>query len=128
MSAPRGGGFGHPSGGDGRWPGPLRPRGLRRRRRDGPRVPHVRPVRADSAEADLLGFAVLRDALLVRLMLVPILLRFTGRAASGCRGGATQRARDRFREEVWVLLYRFPPASLDESPPSAPEVLVDCRR
>jgi putative drug exporter of the RND superfamily len=30
----------------------------------------------------MLGFAVLRDALLVRLMLAPILLRFTGRAAS----------------------------------------------
>jgi RND superfamily putative drug exporter len=30
----------------------------------------------------ILGFAVLRDALLVRLMLVPILLRLAGRAAS----------------------------------------------
>jgi uncharacterized membrane protein YdfJ with MMPL/SSD domain len=29
----------------------------------------------------ILGFAVLLDALLVRLMLVPILLRITGRAA-----------------------------------------------
>ena len=28
----------------------------------------------------MLGFAVLRDALLVRLMLAPTLLRFTGRA------------------------------------------------
>ena len=37
----------------------------------------------------ILGFAALRDALLVRLMLVPILLRFTGRAAGGCRGGST---------------------------------------
>jgi hypothetical protein len=95
MSAPGSGGFGHPSGGGGRWPGPLRPRGLRRRRRDGRRVPHVRPVRADSAEADedLLGFAMVRDALLVRLMLVPILLRFTGRAAGGCRGGSTNSSR-----------------------------------
>ena len=33
----------------------------------------------------ILGFAVLRDPLLVRLMLVPILLRSTGRAAGGCR-------------------------------------------
>jgi RND superfamily putative drug exporter len=37
----------------------------------------------------ILGFAALRDAVLVRLMLVPILLRFTGRAAGGCRGGST---------------------------------------
>jgi putative drug exporter of the RND superfamily len=37
----------------------------------------------------ILGFAALRDALLVRLMLVPILLRITGRAAGGCRGGST---------------------------------------
>ena len=42
----------------------------------------------------ILGFAALRDAvlvrlMLVRLMLVPILLRFTGRAAGGCRGGST---------------------------------------
>jgi uncharacterized membrane protein YdfJ with MMPL/SSD domain len=41
--------------------------------------PHVRPVRAAAAEG--LGFAVLLDALLVRLMLVPILLRISGRAA-----------------------------------------------
>jgi hypothetical protein len=33
----------------------------------------------------ILGIAVLLDALLVRLMLVPILLRSTGRAAGGCR-------------------------------------------
>jgi hypothetical protein len=38
----------------------------------------------------MLGFAVVRDALLVRLMLVPILLRFTGRAAGGCRDGSTR--------------------------------------
>jgi len=38
----------------------------------------------------ILGFAALRDALLVRLMLVPILLRFTGRAAGGCRSGSTR--------------------------------------
>jgi hypothetical protein len=31
----------------------------------------------------ILGFAVLRDALVVRLMLVPILLRFAGRATGG---------------------------------------------
>jgi putative drug exporter of the RND superfamily len=37
----------------------------------------------------ILGFAALRDALLVRLMLVPILLRITGRAAGGCRAGST---------------------------------------
>jgi putative drug exporter of the RND superfamily len=37
----------------------------------------------------ILGFAALRDAVLVRLMLVPILLRFTGRATCGCRGGST---------------------------------------
>ena len=56
---------------------------MRRRRRDGRRVPHVRPVRAAAAEGDgiILGIAVLLDALLVRLMLVPILLRLTGRAA-----------------------------------------------
>jgi RND superfamily putative drug exporter len=38
---------------------------------------------AAAAEGDgiILGFAVLRDALLVPLMLVPILLPFTGRAA-----------------------------------------------
>jgi putative drug exporter of the RND superfamily len=44
---------------------------------------HVRPVRAAAAEGDgiILGIAVLLDALLVRLMLVPILLRLTGRAA-----------------------------------------------
>ena len=33
----------------------------------------------------ILGIAGLLDALLVRLMLVPILLRSTGRAAGGCR-------------------------------------------
>jgi putative drug exporter of the RND superfamily len=37
----------------------------------------------------ILGIVVLLDALLVRLMLVPIPLRFTGRAAGGCRGGST---------------------------------------
>jgi putative drug exporter of the RND superfamily len=47
--------------------GPLRPKGL----------------------GIILGFAVLLDALLVRLMLVPILLRLTGWAAGGCRGGST---------------------------------------
>jgi putative drug exporter of the RND superfamily len=35
------------------------------------------------------GVVVLLDALLVRLMLVPIPLRLTGRAAAGCRGGST---------------------------------------
>ncbi len=41
------------------------------------------PVRAAAAEGDgtIIGVAVLLDALLVRLMLVPILLRLTGRAA-----------------------------------------------
>jgi RND superfamily putative drug exporter len=41
------------------------------------------PVRAAAAEGDgiILGVAVLLDALLVRLMLVRILLRLTGRAA-----------------------------------------------
>ena len=45
--------------------------------------PHVRPVRAAAAEGDgiILGTAVLLDALLVRLMLVPILLRLTGTKA-----------------------------------------------
>ena len=37
----------------------------------------------------ILGFAVLRDALLVRLMLVTIPLRLAGRAAGGFRGGST---------------------------------------
>ena len=37
----------------------------------------------------ILGFAVLRDALLVRLMVVPIMPRFAGRAAGGCRSGST---------------------------------------
>ena len=57
--------------------------GLARSGRDGCRVPHVRPVRAVAAEEGgiILGIAVLRDALLVWLMLVPILLRLTGRAA-----------------------------------------------
>jgi hypothetical protein len=32
---------------------------------------------------------VLLDALLVRLMLVPMLLRFSGQAAGGCRRGST---------------------------------------
>jgi putative drug exporter of the RND superfamily len=36
----------------------------------------------------ILGIALLLDALLVRLMLVPILLRLTGRFARGCRGGS----------------------------------------
>jgi len=37
----------------------------------------------------ILGIAGLLDALLVRLMLVPILLRLTGWASGGCRGGST---------------------------------------
>jgi len=37
----------------------------------------------------ILGFAALRDAVLVRLMLVPILLRLTGWAPGSCRGGST---------------------------------------
>jgi hypothetical protein len=37
----------------------------------------------------ILSFAVLRDPLPVRLMLVPILLRSTGRAAGGCRRRST---------------------------------------
>jgi RND superfamily putative drug exporter len=37
----------------------------------------------------ILGFAVLRDALLVRLILVTIPLRLAGRAAGGFRGGST---------------------------------------
>jgi hypothetical protein len=44
------------------------------------------------------------------------------------RVGHRRWARDRFREEVRVRLYRFPPAALDKSPPSAPEVFVDCWR
>ncbi len=63
---------------------------VRPKRRDGRCVPHVRPVRAAAAEGDgiILGIAVLLDALLVRLMLVPILLRLSGRFARGCRGGS----------------------------------------
>jgi len=37
----------------------------------------------------ILSLAVPLDALPVRLMLVPIRLRFTGRATGGCRGGST---------------------------------------
>jgi hypothetical protein len=43
----------------------------------------------------ILGIAALLDALLVRLMLVPILLRPTGRALGGCRGGSTGSSRTR---------------------------------
>ena len=41
----------------------------------------------------ILGIAVLLDALLVRLMLVPILLRLTGRAAWWLPGGSTGSSR-----------------------------------
>ena len=47
--------------------GPLRPKGL----------------------GIILGIAGPLDALLVRLMLVPILLRLTGWASGSCRGGST---------------------------------------
>jgi hypothetical protein len=62
--------------------GALGPRNVRRRR-DGRRVLHVRTLRSCAAKGDgiILGVEVLFDAALVRLLLLPVLLRLMGARA-----------------------------------------------
>ena len=72
----------HDPRGDGRPPGPLPPRDLRRRRRDGRVSLNVRAVRAVAAEADGMIFGSGAAGRGARgPMLLPILLRLTGWAA-----------------------------------------------
>ena len=54
--------------------------------------------------------------------------RRAARAIGSCTAGGIDNASDWFREEVWVPLYRLPPASFDESAPPAPDVLIGCWR
>jgi len=72
-----------PRGSDDRRARALRTRDLRRRRRDGRRVPHIRALRppAPKEMGIILGVAVLLDAALVRLLLLQVLLRLMGKWA-----------------------------------------------
>ena len=72
-----------PARGDGRRRRPLRPGRVRRRGGDGRRVLHLRPdgPLPPKEMGVILGIAVLLDAALVRLLLVPVALRLLGKWA-----------------------------------------------